>query len=91
MIQTSFLVVFLPYGIYERPILIRLTVFTMPVRAGFIPTSLYSELTFLHALAKDGVSEGFLDVLEALFMIPYGHLLGNYCGHQKCETNNFLR
>ena len=35
---------FLPFDIYERPVLIQLIVFTMSVHAGFIPTSLYLEL-----------------------------------------------
>ena len=62
MIQTIFVVVFLPSDIYERPIFIQLTVFTISVLAGFIPTSLYSNW-LLHALAKYGVSVGFLNVL----------------------------
>ena len=36
MIQTSFVVVFLSSDIYERPVLIQLTVFPMTVHAGFI-------------------------------------------------------
>ena len=44
MIQASFVVVFLPSDIYERTVLMQLIVFTMSVHAGFIPTSLYSEL-----------------------------------------------
>ena len=37
MIPTSFLAVFLSSVIYGRPMLIQLTIFTMPVHAGFIP------------------------------------------------------
>ena len=44
MIQASFVVVVLPSDIYERTVLMQLTVFTMSVHAGFIPTSLYSKL-----------------------------------------------
>ena len=53
MIQTSVVVVFLPSDIYERPVLIQLTVFTMSVQAGFIPDFIRNWL--LHALVKDGV------------------------------------
>ena len=44
MVQTIFVVVFLPSDIYKGPVLIQLTVFTMSVHVGFIPKSLYFEL-----------------------------------------------
>ena len=59
MIQTSFVVVFLPSDIYERPVLIQLTVFPMTVHACFILHSLIQNW-FLHELAKDSVSVGCL-------------------------------
>ena len=55
MIQTSFLAVFLSSDIYERPMFIQLTSFTMTVHADFIPRR-FIRNWLLHVLAKDGVS-----------------------------------
>ena len=59
MIQTSFVVVFLPSDIYERPVLLQLTVFPMTVHGGFI-LHRFIRKWLLHVLAKDGVSVGCL-------------------------------
>ena len=59
MIQTSFVVVFLSSDIYERPVLIQLTVFPMTVHAGFI-LHRFIQNWLLHVLAKDCVSVGCL-------------------------------
>ena len=92
MIQTSFVVEFLSSDIYERPVLIRLTVFPMTVHAGFI-LHRFIQNWLLHALAKDGVSVGCLLLFFYLserfigfaYDKSYGHLLGKYCEYQKCE------
>ena len=73
MIQTSFVVVFLSSDIYERPVLIKLTVFPMTVHAGFI-LHRFIQNWLLHVLAKDGVSVGCcfsvcLNFLLALLML----------------------
>ena len=59
MIQTSFVVMFLSSDVYERPVLIQLTVFPMTVHAGFI-LHRFIQNWRLHVLEKDGVSVGCL-------------------------------
>ena len=59
MIQTSVVVAFLSSDIYGRPMVIKLTIFTMTVHAGLIPHR-FIRNWLLYVLAKDSVSVGCL-------------------------------
>ena len=70
MIQTSFPVLFLSSDIYGRPKLIKVTIFTMTVPAGFIRHR-FIRNWLLHVLAKDGVSVGCLFLFSACLNVLF--------------------